>query len=105
MVTVPAELYGNGLAVESRSSEAAKLFGLGMRGREIVLRDFDTGVWGLFSNKYPPLLCILLEDRELASDRLLTKSLKLLRISSSRALVASFRLTRSVALSLLRRLN
>ena len=38
-------------------------------------------------------------------DRLVARSFRPLRISSSRALVAAFRLTRSVALSLLRLLN
>lgn len=107
MLAAPSDETTDGDAVSSRSIAATeKLFGLGIRGR---LMFFLVGV----------LLCALLSrykpgadaDRDASAavkslvSKFRTKSLRLWRISSSRVLVASFKLMRSVALSLLRLLR
>lgn len=90
----------------SLSSEAAKLVGLGILGRVKGLISLDSGeLCGLVSKYSLFPLRRLLVERVPGSDKLLTSSLRLLRISSSLELVASFKLRRSVALSLLRLLS
>ena len=97
-----------GEAEISRSMATEKLVGLGILGRLMI---FLPGVplWALLS-RYKPRLGVDLEAADDAGVKNLlsnpeTRSFKLLRMSSSREFVASFRLIRSVALSLLRRLS
>ena len=92
----------------SLSKDAAKVVGLGIRGNANGTPFRGGGVCtlcDLLSNKSPRSCVLLLLDLEADSDKLTTSSRRLLRISSSREFVASFKLTKSVALSLLRRLR
>jgi hypothetical protein len=103
---------GVGDAHSSRSIAAAKGLGLGIRGAEKLFLE-ERGelsdsllltVWSEPRRELKSHLVVASGSRSFAA-KLEDRSRRLFRISSSRALVAALRLIKSVALSLLRRLN